>query len=316
MRIGLDIMGSDHGPVVPMRAAISAAKELPTDVRLVLIGNAQAIHDALQAEGADAALFDIVPSEDDITFHDNATKALQAKPKSSISIGFHLLKEGRIDAFASTGNTGAMLVGSIFSVKPIDGVIRPCIPSILPKENGGYGIILDVGANADCKPDVLCQFGLLGSLFAESVYGIASPKVGLLNIGEEDKKGNVVTQAAFSLMRDNGQFNFIGNVEGRDLFNDKADVIVCDGFTGNILLKAIEAFHELLKQRSVHDPFFDRFDYESYGGLPVLGVNGNVMIGHGISSEGTVKNLILMSRNVVNARLSERIRAAFQYQPL
>lgn len=305
-------MGSDHGPVVPVRAAVMAAKELASDIRLVLIGNPATIAHGLVAEGADPATFDIVPSEDDITFHDNATKALQTKPKSSISIGFHLLKEGRLDAFASTGNTGAMMVGSIFSVKPISGVIRPCIPSVLPKENGGFGILLDVGANADCKPDVLCQFGLLGSLLAESVYGIPNPKVALLNIGEEDKKGNVVTQSAFGLMRESGQFNFIGNIEGRDLFNDKADVIVTDGFTGNIVLKAVEAFHDLLKNRGVHEPFFDRFDYENYGGCPVLGVNGNVMIGHGISSEETIKNLIHLSRNVVNARLNERIREAFQ----
>lgn len=304
-------MGSDHGPVVPVRAAVLAAKELPDEVRLVLIGNAEVIEEGLKNEGADPGAFEIVPSENDITFRDNATKALQSKPRSSIALGFHLLKEGRIDAFASTGNTGAMLVGSIFSVKTIPGVIRPCIPSVLPKENGGYGIILDVGANADCKPDVLCQFGLLGSLLAESVYGITDPKVALLNIGEEDKKGNVVAQSAFSLMKESSQFNFIGNVEGRDLFNDKADVIVTDGFTGNIVLKAVEAFHDLLKTRGVQEPFFDRFDYENYGGCPVLGVNGNVMIGHGISSAETIKNLVLLSRNVVNARLHERIREAF-----
>ena len=312
MRIGLDIMGSDHGPVVPIRAAVLAAKEFAAEVRLVLIGDPGAIEQGLLAEGADPATFDIVPSEDDITFHDNATKALQAKPKSSIAIGFQLLKEGKLDAFASTGNTGAMMVGSIFSVKPVSGVIRPCIPTVMPKENGGYGIILDVGANADCKPDVLCQFGLLGSLLAESVYGIKNPKVALLNIGEEDKKGNVVTQSAFGLMKESGQFNFVGNIEGRDLFNDKADVIVTDGFTGNIVLKAVEAFHDLLKNRGVHEPFFDRFDYENYGGCPVLGVNGNVMIGHGISNDITIKNLLHLSRNVVHARLNDRIREAFQ----
>jgi len=311
MRIGVDIMGSDHGPVVPIRAAVMAARELAADIRLVLIGDPIAIREGLAAEGADEARFDIVPSEDDITMSANAAMALRTNPKSSISIGFNLLKEGQLDAFASTGNTGAMLVGSIFSVKPISGVIRPCIPSVVPKENGNYGILLDVGANADCKPDVLSQFGLLGSLLAEHVYHIPNPKVGLLNIGEEDKKGNVVTQSAFGLMKENTQFNFIGNVEGRDLFNGKADVIVCDGFVGNIVLKAIEAFHDLLKQRGVHEPFFDRFDYENYGGLPVLGVNGNVIIGHGISNVITIKNMILFTREVVESKLNERIREAF-----
>jgi phosphate acyltransferase len=310
MRIGVDIMGSDHGPVVPIRAAVMAAKELPAGARLVLIGDAEAIKKGLQAEGADESAFDIIASQDDITFNDNATKALQAKPRSSISIGFHLLKEGKIDAFASTGNTGAMLVGSIFSVKPIPGVIRPCIPSVVPKENGSYGILVDVGANADCKADVLAQFGLLGSMLAQHVYHISDPKVGLLNIGEEEKKGDLLRQATFELMRDQHQYHFIGNVEGRDLFNGKADVYVTDGFTGNVVLKAVEAFHDLLEQRGVHEPFFDRFNYENYGGLPVLGVNGNVIIGHGISNDVTIKNMILFTREVVESKLNDRIREA------
>lgn len=303
-------MGSDHGPVVPIRAAALAAQELPEGVRLVLIGDAERIASGLQEAGSDPAAFDIVPSQDDITFDDNPTRALQAKPRSSISIGFHLLKEGKLDAFASTGNTGAMLVGSVFSVKPIAGVIRPCIPSVVPKENGSYGILVDVGANADCKADVLSQFGLLGSMLAKHVYHIAEPRVGLLNIGEEEKKGDLLRQATFELMRDQKQYRFIGNVEGRDLFNDKADVYVTDGFTGNVVLKAVEAFHDLLEQRGVHEPFFDRFNYENYGGLPVLGVNGNVIIGHGISNEATIKNMILFTREVVESRLNDRIREA------
>ena len=303
-------MGSDHGPVVPIRAAVMAAKELPADARLVLIGNAETITGQLSDLGADLSLFDIIGSQDDITFQDNPTKALQAKPKSSISIGFHLLKEGRLDAFASTGHTGAMLVGSIFSVKPIPGVIRPCIPSVVPKENGQYGILVDVGANADCKADVLSQFGLLGAMLAKHVYRIGNPKVGLLNIGEEEKKGDLLRQATFELMRDQQQYRFIGNVEGRDLFNDKADVYVTDGFTGNVVLKAVEAFHDLLEVRGVHEPFFDRFNYENYGGLPVLGVNGNVIIGHGISNDTTIKNMILFTREVVESKLNDRIREA------
>ena len=303
-------MGSDHGPGVPTRGAVMAARELPDHVRLVLIGDPDVITRHLVEEGADPAAFDVVPSADDITMHDNPTKALVAKPNSSISVGFGLLKAGGLDAFASTGNTGAMLVGSVLSIKPIPGVIRPAICSIVPKENGTYGILLDVGANADCKPDVLVQFGLLGALLAKHVYHIAEPKVALLNIGEEEKKGNAVTQAAFGLMKEQQQYTFVGNVEGRDLFNDKADVIVCDGFTGNIVLKAVEAFHDLLEQRGVHEPFFDRFNYENYGGLPVLGVNGNVIIGHGISNDVTIKNMILFTKEVVDSRLSDRIREA------
>lgn len=312
MRIGVDIMGSDHGPVVPVRAAVMAAHELPADVRLVLIGDEPRIRELLAAESADHAAFDIVASQDDITMSDNPTKALQAKPRSSISLGFHLMKEGKIDAFASTGNTGAMLVGSIFIIKPIQGVIRPCIPTLVPKEKGGLGVLLDVGANADCKADVLAQFGLLGAMLAEHVYHIRSPKVGLLNIGEEEKKGDLLRQATHELMKDQQLYTFAGNVEGRDLFNDKADVMVCDGFTGNVVLKVIEGFHDLLEAHGVDDPFLHRFNYENYGGLPVLGVNGNVIIGHGISNEIATKSMILAARDVVESKLNERIAEALK----
>ncbi|MCB0765266.1 MAG: phosphate acyltransferase, partial [Flavobacteriales bacterium] len=247
-----------------------------------------------------------------ITMSDNPTKALQAKPQSSITVGFHLLKEGKLDAFASTGNTGAMLVGSIFFIKPIPGVIRPCIPTLVPKEGGGVGILLDVGANADCKPDVLAQFGLLGSLLAEHVYHIATPRVALLNIGEEEKKGDLLRQATFELMKDNGQYHFTGNVEGRDLFNDKAHVMVCDGFTGNVVLKVIEGFHDLLEDHGVKDPFLQRFNYENYGGLPILGVNGNVIIGHGISNDVAIKSMVMATRDLVESKLNERIREALR----
>lgn len=306
-------MGSDHGPGVPTLGAVMAVRELADDVRLVLIGDPGSIQRSLQEEGADPSLFDIVPSRDDITMSDNPTKALQSKPNSSISIGFHLMKEGKLDAFASNGNTGAMLVGSIFSVKPIPGVIRPCIPSIVPKEDGRYGVLLDVGANADCKPDVLEQFGLLGAMFAKHVFRIDDPRVGLLNIGEEEKKGDILRQATYGLMKEQDKYRFVGNVEGRDLFNGKADVFVTDGFTGNVVLKAVEAFHEVMKKHGVvNDPFFDRFDYENYGGLPVLGVNGNVIIGHGISNAVTIKNMLLFTRDVVNSKLNEKIREALK----
>lgn len=305
-------MGSDHGPVVPIRAAVQAARELPEGVRLVLIGDEKAIREGLGAESADAILFDIVPSRDDITMSDHATKALAAKPGSSIALGFRMLKQGELDAFASTGNTGAMLVGSVMVMKPLPGVQRPCITSILPKADGTFGLMVDVGANADCKPEVLFQFGLLGSLFAQHVYQIPSPKVALLSIGEEEKKGNALTLAAHGLMKGTDRFNFIGNVEGRDLFHDKADVVVCDGFTGNVVLKALEGFHDLVKKRGANDPFLERFDYQNYGGTPVLGVDGNVIIGHGISNAETIRNMLLFTREVVESKLHERIREAFQ----
>lgn len=303
-------MGSDHGPDVPIRGALLAAQELPDDVQLVLVGDADHIHARLAVEGADASRFDVVPSMDDITMQDNPTKALLAKPKSSIALGFAMLKTGALNAFASTGNTGAMLVGSVLSVKPIPGVIRPCIPTLIPKEGGGMGILLDVGANADCKSDVLAQFGLLGAMLAEHVYHIPEPRVALLNIGEEEKKGDLLRQATYELMKDQALYRFVGNVEGRDLFSDKADVMVCDGFTGNVVLKVVEGFHDLLESHGVNDPFLQRFNYENYGGLPVLGVNHDVIIGHGISNEIAIKSMLLATYQVVISRLSERIREA------
>lgn len=311
MNIGIDIMGGDFAPEATVLGAILAYNELPESVSLVLIGDKDQIIPILERQGVAPSSFKIVHTTEIIGMGDHPTKAFSQKPNSSISVGFKLLKEETIDAFASTGNTGAMLVGSMYTVKAIQGVIRPCITSILPKENGGVGLILDVGTNADCKPDVLYQFGILGSIFAENVYGIKNPKVGLLNIGEEPEKGNLVTQAAYGLMKDSKDFNFIGNVEGRDLFDEKVDVIVCDGFTGNVVLKEAEAIYSLIKKRGLSDAYFDRFNYENYGGTPILGINSTVIIGHGISNEIAIKNMILLTKDVVEAELPQKIKQAF-----
>lgn len=294
-----------------INGALEASKELPADVALVLIGDKSQIQQALQQSGINTDAYEIIHAPDTISMHDHPTQALKQKPQSSISKGFALLKENHIDCFASAGNTGAMLVGSIYSVNNIPGVIRPCITSILPKLEGGVNIILDVGSNADCKPDVLYQFGLLGSVYAEQVYGIKNPKVGLLNIGEEPEKGNLLAQAAHNLMKNNADYNFIGNVEGRDIFRNKADVIVCDGFTGNIVLKEAEGIYWLMRKRGISDEYFERYNYEHYGGTPVLGINSNVIIGHGISNARAIKNMILLCYDVVKARLSQKIKEAF-----
>ena len=205
-----------------------------------------------------------------------------------------------------------MMIGSMYSVKSIPGIIRPCITSVLPKENGGVNLILDVGVNADCKPDVLYQFGIVGSVYAQNVLGMESPRVGLLNIGEESEKGNLLTQASNSLMSDSKDFNFIGNIEGRDLFDDKCDVIVCDGFTGNVVLKEAEAFYYLMKKRGMLDDYFSRFNYEIYGGSPILGINSNVVVGHGISNDQAIKNMIMLTAECVEADLSKKIKEAFK----
>ena len=312
MRIGLDIMGGDHAPHSTLHGALLASEQLSTDEKIVLIGDSIVAKEVLQQKNADMSLFEFIHADDQIAMNEHATKAIRKKPNNSISVGFEALKNGEIDVFSSAGNSGAMLVGSMFSVGPIKGVIRPCITSVLPKENGSVGLILDVGVNADCKPDVLFQFAILGSLFAENVYGLKNPKVGLLNIGEEKGKGNLLTQAAYQLLEDNDDINFIGNVEGRDLFNEKADVIVCDGFTGNVVLKQAESFFTILAKRNLLDDYFKRFNYENYGGTPVLGVNGNVLIGHGISNDKAIKNMILLGKDLIHSNLTNKIKTAFK----
>jgi glycerol-3-phosphate acyltransferase PlsX len=312
MKIGLDIMGGDFAPNNCIDGAIMALESLPSDVKMVLIGDSEQAKNYLKSKGVPENKFEFAHTTEVIEMGEHPTKALSQKPNSTIGVGFKLLKENDIQCFASAGNTGAMLVGSMFSVKAVPGVIRPCITSILPKLNGGFGIILDVGTNADCKPDVLYQFAILGSVFAKEVYKINNPKVGLLNIGEEPEKGNLVAQAAHALMKDSKDFNFVGNVEGLEVFEDKADVIVCEGFTGNVLLKTAEAFYSMIKKRNRSDEFFDKFNYELYGGTPVLGINSNVMIAHGKSSALAFKNMLVLSKDIVEANLNEKIKNVFQ----
>src|SRR4051812_40567321 len=312
MKIGFDILGGDFAPKNCLEGVVMAAKELSKDVKLVLIGDSVIAKEYFKEKGVNPDDFEYVHTTETIEMGASPTKAFSQKPNSSIFLGFKLLKESKIDAFASSGNTGAMLVGSMFTVKAIPGVIRPCITTILPKENGGFGLILDVGTNADCKPDVLYQFGILGSICAKEVYKINEPKVGLLNIGEEPEKGNLVAQAAHALMKDSKDFNFVGNIEGRELFSGKADVVVCEGFVGNILLKTAEAFHDVIKARNRSDEYFDKFNYELYGGTPVLGINANVLIGHGVSSSLAFKNMLLLAKDVVDAKLNDKIEQIFQ----
>lgn len=312
MKIGFDILGGDYAPKNCLDGAILAAKELSDDAQIVLIGNSDFAQDYLKKQNIAINTFDYVHTTDVIEMGEHPTKAFSQKPNSSINLGFKLLKENKLDAFISAGNTGAMLVGSMFTIKAVPGVIRPCITSILPKENGGFGLILDVGTNADCKPDVLYQFGILGSTFAKEIYKIDKPKVALLNIGEEAEKGNLVSQATYSLMKDSKDFDFVGNIEGRDLFSDKADVIVCEGFVGNVVLKMAEAFYEVIKKRNKSDEYFDKFNYELYGGTPVLGVNGNVLICHGISSPLALKNTLLLAKELIEVKLTQKIQQIFQ----
>ena len=201
------------------------------------------------------------------------------------------------------------MVASLYTVKTIEGIIRPALTTIVPQRNGSSSLMLDVGANADVKPDTMVQFALLGSEYAQDVFGIENPRVGLLSIGEEKGKGNMLTQAVHSMLEDTTKINFIGNIEGRHMFNNNADVIVCDGFTGNIVLKACEGMFYELKRRNIEDSFLDRFNFENYGGTAILGINKPVIIGHGISKGQTFLNMIRLSKQVVKSNLAENIKS-------
>ncbi len=309
--IGLDMMGGDFAPLEAVKGAAIYLEENNTDTQLVLIGDEEKINRELLANPLPREKYTIVHAPQVIEMHEHPTKAIKEKPQSSIAVGFQLLVTDNIDAFISAGNTGAMMVGALFSIKKIEGVLRPTIGAYMPRENGSLGLLVDVGLNADCKPENLSQFAVLGSLFAEHVLKIENPKVGLVNLGEEEGKGNILAQATFPLLKENKYINFIGNIEGRDILVDKADVMVCEGFTGNVILKMAESVYDIVKRRNIEDEHFERFNFESYGGVPVLGVDKPVIIGHGISSGEAFKNMIRIANKMIETDLSRKIKERF-----
>ncbi|MEM1405282.1 MAG: phosphate acyltransferase PlsX [Bacteroidota bacterium] len=308
MKIALDAMGGDFAPDSAVQGAGLASSELPEGCSLVLIGQQKLIQQKLDEFQIKVDNIEIMHADDVIQMGEHPTKAFSTKPNSSIPIGYGLLKSGQVQAFCGAGNTGAMHVGAMFTIKAIEGIIRPGIAGFVPKEAGGFGVIMDVGANADCKPDVLYQFGQIGALYSKHVFGMNTPKVGLMNLGEEEQKGTLLTQAAHQLFKIDSKLKFIGNIEGRDLFNDKADVIVCDGFTGNVILKMAESFFDMIQARKINDPYFNRFNYEEIGGSPILGINGNVVIGHGVSSAQAIKNMVLLSVKMAESNIHLKIK--------
>jgi len=313
MKIGLDLMGGDFAPEATFEGALQALKELPSEVRLVLIGDEKRLQKMLTGKEADSGQFDFVQADDIIEMGEHPAKAFAAKPKSSISIGFQLLKSGKIDGFSSAGNTGAILVGIHYTIRTLNGIIRPAIATFLPAGEKDLTLLLDAGLNPDSKPDVLYQYAIMGSVYAKSVWGLDNPRIGLLNIGSEESKGNLIARSTYELMKDNTDFNFVGNFEANEFFSNKrADVVVCDGFVGNVILKEAEAFYKLSKQRNFTDPYFERFNFENYGGSPILGASYVVVIGHGISNAKAIKNMILQTRNMVEADLINKIKKAIK----
>lgn len=311
MNIGLDMMGGDFAPLEAVKGAAQFLSTSQQDITLTLIGDTNKIAPLLKEHSVPEKNIHVVHSEQVIEMHEHPTKALKEKQQSSIAIGFHLLATGKIDAFISAGNTGAMMVGALFSIKALEGVSRPTIGAYMPRENGTLGLLLDAGINADCKPENLNQFAILGSLFAEHILGIDKPKVGLVNIGEEEGKGNILAQAAYPLLKENNLINFVGNIEGRDILLDKSDVMVCEGFTGNVVLKMAESVYDIVQRRGIKDEHFDRFNFEMYGGVPVLGVAKPVIIGHGISHATAFKNMIAIAQRMIEKDLMKKMQEAF-----
>ena len=313
LKIGVDAIGGDFAPEAAVQGAVLALEAIGPDSRIVLFGDEAKIKAVLEAEGCSAERFDIVATTEVIEMGDHPAKAFQAKADSSITVGFGYLAKGAIDGFASAGSTGAMMVGSMYAVKPIEGVIRPAISSIVPTIAGRPALLLDVGLNVDCKPEVLAQYGLIGSIYAEAVLGIGKPRVAVLNIGEEETKGNAQTKATYELLKEDGRINFVGNVEGSYIFTGQvADVIVCDGFVGNTVLKMAEGLYRINKKLGGGNAFWDAMNYENVGGTPVLGVNAPVIIGHGISSARAIKSMILSTEQCIKADLTVKLQHAFK----
>lgn len=311
MKIGLDMMGGDFAPYEAVKGVAEFLSTSTANVHLVLIGDEAQIKEHIASHTISADKYSIVHASQVIEMNEHPTKALKEKKDSSIAIGFHLLATGKTDAFISAGNTGAMMVGALFSIKAIEGVLRPTIGAYLPREDGTLGLLVDVGLNADCKPENLNQFAVLGSLFAKHILNFETPKVGLVNLGEEEGKGNLLAQAAYPLLKENGQINFIGNVEGRDILLTKADVFVCEGFTGNVILKLAESIYNIVQRRNINDEHFNRFNFEQYGGVPVLGVAKPVIIGHGISHATAFKNMIRIAHRMLETDLMGKMKNSF-----
>ena len=315
MKIGLDMLGGDFAPLEAVRGVKRYLDAGGCADRIVLLGDEAVIADLLREHEIRADEISIVHAPEAIDMDEHPTKALKEKRSSSIAVGFGMLAAGKIDAIISAGNTGAMLVGAMFSIKPLPGILRPTIGAYMPRENGSLGFLLDAGINADCKPEQLVQFATLGTLFVKHILGLNNPRVGLVNIGEEEGKGNLLAQAAYPLLKACPGIDFIGNIEGRDILMDKADVMVCEGFTGNVVLKLAESVYDIVKRRNIRDEYFDTFNYESYGGVPVLGVEKPVIIGHGISGAEAFHNMILMAERMIDNDLPGRIREAFASDP-
>ncbi len=315
MILALDMMGGDFAPLEAVKGLQRYFSSATTSSVVYCLGNREKLEALLKEYSISTERAVVYHTSEVVGYHEHPARALKEKTDSSIAKGFELLASGKADAFLSSGNTGAMLVGSMFFLKPLKGILRPTISTMIPKIGGGTGIMLDVGLNVDCKPQHLDQFATLGSLYAENILGIKNPTVGLLNVGEEESKGNALCQATYPLLKENKSINFIGNIEGRNIFYGGADITVCDGFTGNVVIKLGESFYDISESRNLHDDeFIARFCYENYGGTPVLGVEKPVIIGHGISNDIAFANMLLLAEKMIETNICSIIGQAFKSQ--
>ena len=294
-------MGGDFAPNNVILGAIEAYSYIGTDTKIFLIGDEKKITEVCQHYGLDSGNFVIVHAPETIGMGEHPVRAFLKKKQSSLVVGFNMLAAGKIDVFASAGNTGAMMAGSSTSLKLVGRITRPCISVELPLPSGKKVLLLDVGFNSECRPENLLQFAVLGTIYAQTIMKVDNPKVALLNIGEEKEKGTLVLKESYSLLRDNEYVNFVGNIEPDKLFtiSDAADVVVTDGFTGNIFLKQAEAIYSMVEQRAIKDSYLEQFNYELYGGTPVLGVSSTVIIGHGRSTPKAIANMIFKAEEVL-----------------
>lgn len=328
MKIAIDAMGGDNAPHEIVKGAIEALNEV--SATLVLVGDEERIKSELSKHTYDKDRIEIYPTTEIIENCDKPVSAIRTKPDSSMVVGLKKVRKKEFDGFISAGNTGALLAGGAMKVGRIKGIERPALATALPTMQG-FTVLLDSGANAECKARNLREFAIMGSLYSQLILGVDNPKVSLVNVGEEESKGTPVVQEAYQILKEEKSLNFAGNIEGREIFAGVTDVIVCDGFTGNVILKLLEGmakgFGDLLKGvftanaknmfaaalvKKDLDGFKKKLDYKEYGGAPLLGVNGNVVKAHGSSDAKAVKNAIKYATRFAEADLVQKITEAIK----
>ncbi len=324
-------MGGDFAPHHEVQGAVDVLRRSGNRFEVVLVGREESIARVLSKTESHGLSLSVVPANDVIEMHESPVAALKQKPDSSLVVGVMLLKEKKVDAFVSAGNTGAVTAASTLLLGRIRGVSRPTVAAIFPSESGPT-LIVDAGAVTDSKPHFLFEFGVMGSIYSEYVFGKTNPRVGLLNVGEEESKGDDLAKETYAkFVAGKNRVNFVGNIEGRDILRGKADVVVCDGFLGNVLLKFAESVPSFLKVKFrnyaaegplqkllmalLRNPLrkiFKDFDYQEFGGVPLLGVNGVTIIGHGSSTPKAIANMILRAEEMVNKRINFHIEESLR----